>query len=160
MQPNPPATDVAAIRRAYGQFLSNGRVPRGVIPDFIERSWQRSAAFGVAYDRIREIGRVDETDLRVVVSQYGDLINLATPVMENLHHQLTGSSSVVLLCSGEGFILHSMGDPDFLPKAQHIALKPGGSLAQNQKATNPIGPATTPPPPPVLYPPHHSIPHN
>ncbi len=160
MKHNHPATDVAAIRRAYGQFLSKGRIPRGVIPDFIERSWQRSAAFGVAYDRIREIGRVDETDLRVVVSQYGNLINLATPVMENLHHQLTGSGSVVLLCSGEGFILHSMGDPDFLPKAQHIALKPGVSWAENQKGTNAIGTAIIERQPVVIYAGHHYIRQN
>src|SRR5258706_11481023 len=160
MKHNHPATDVAAIRRAYGQFLSNGRVPRGVIPDFIERSWQRSAAFGVAYDRIREIGRVDENDLRVVVSQYGNLINLATPVMENLHHQLTGSGSVVLLCSGEGFILHSMGDPDFLPKAQHIALKPGVCWAENQKGTNAIGTAIIERRPVVIYAGHHYIRQN
>ena len=160
MKHHQPATDVAAIRRAYGQFLSNGRVPRGIVPDFIERSWQRSAAFGVAYDRIREIGRVDETDLRDVVSQYGNLINLATPVMENLHHQLTGSGSVVLLCSGEGFILHSMGDPDFLPKAQHIALKPGVSWAENQKGTNAIGTAIVERRPVVIYAGHHYIRQN
>ena len=157
MKQNQPATDVAAIRRAYGQFLSKGRVPRGIVPDFIERSWQRSAAFGVAYDRIREIGRADETDLRIVVSQYGSLINLATPVMENLHHQLTGSGSVVLLCSGEGLILHSMGDPDFLPKAQHIALKPGVSWAENLKGTNAIGTAIIERRPIVVYAGHHYI---
>jgi transcriptional regulator of acetoin/glycerol metabolism len=157
MKQNQPATDVAAIRRAYGQFLSKGRVPRGVVPEFIERSWQRSAAFGVAYDRIREIGRVDETDLRVVVSRHDNLINHATPVMENLHHQLTGSGSVVLLCSGEGFILHSMGDPDFLPKAQHVALKPGVSWAENQKGTNAIGTAVIERQPIVVYAGHHYI---
>ncbi len=155
-----PATDVAAIRRAYGHFLSHGRVPRGIVPDFIERSWQRSAAFGVEHDRIREIGRVDETSLRVVVNQYGSLINLATPVMENLHHQLTGSGSVVLLCSDEGFILHSMGDPDFLPKAQHIALKPGVSWAENQKGTNAIGTAIVECQPIVVYAGHHYIQQN
>ncbi len=160
MKQNSPTTDVAAIRRAYGQFLSNGRVPRGVVPEFIERSWQRSAAFGVPYDRIREIGRVDEADLRVVVSRHGSLINLASPVMENLHHQLTGSGSVVLLCSGEGFILHSMGDPDFLPKAQHIALKPGVSWAENQKGTNAIGTAIIERQPIVVYAGHHFIRQN
>jgi len=160
MKQGQPVTDVAAIRRAYGQFLSKGRVPRGVVPDFIERSWQRSAAFGVSYDRIREIGRVDETDLRIVVGQHGNLINLATPVMENLHHQLTGSGSVVLLCSGEGFILHSMGDPDFLPKAQHIALKPGVSWAENQKGTNAIGTAIVERQPVVIYAGHHYIRQN
>jgi transcriptional regulator of acetoin/glycerol metabolism len=160
MKHSQPTTDVAAIRRAYGQFLSNGRVPRGIVPDFIERSWQRSAAFGVAYDRIREIGRADETELRTVVSQYGNLINMATPVMENLHHQLTGSGSVVLLCSGEGFILHSMGDPDFLPKAQHIALKPGVCWAENQKGTNAIGTAIVERQPVVIYAGHHYIRQN
>ena len=157
MKHTQPARDVAAIRRAYGQFLSKGRVPRGVVPDFIERSWQRSAAYGVAYDRIREIGRVDETDLRIFVSQHGSLINLATPVMQHLHHQLTGSGSVVLLCSGEGFILHSMGDPDFLPKAQHIALKPGVSWAENQKGTNAIGTAVVERRPIVVYAGHHYV---
>ena len=160
MKQSQPATDVAAIRRAYGQFVSKGRVPRGIVPDFIERSWQRSAAFGVANDRIREIGRADETDLRIVVSRYGNLINLATPVMENLHHQLTGSGSVVLLCSGEGFILHSMGDPDFLPKAQHIALKPGVSWAEDQKGTNAIGTAIVERQPVVIYAGHHYIRQN
>ena len=157
MKHHQPATDVAAIRRAYGQFLSKGRVPRGVVPEFIERSWQRSAAFGVAYDRIREIGRVDESDLRMVSSQYGSLINLATPVMEHLHQQLTGTGSVVLLCSGEGFILHSMGDPDFLPKAQHIALKPGVCWAENQKGTNAIGTAIIERRPIVVYAGHHYV---
>src|SRR6185295_15728183 len=115
------------------------------------------AAYGVAYDRIREIGRVDETDLRIFVSQHGSLINLATPVMQHLHHQLTGSGSVVLLCSGEGFILHSMGDPDFLPKAQHIALKPGVSWAENQKGTNAIGTAVVERRPIVVYAGHHYV---
>ena len=150
-------TDVAAIRRAYGQFLSKGRVPRGIVPDFIERSWQRSAAFGVAYDRIREIGRVDETDLRTIVGQHGSLINLATPVMEHLHRELSGSGSVVLLCSGEGFILHSMGDPDFLPTAQQIALKPGVSWAECEKGTNAIGTAVIERAPIVVYAGQHYI---
>jgi len=160
MKHNQTDADVAAIRRAHGQFLSKGRVPEGVVPDFIERSWRRSAAFGVAHDRIREIGRVDEADLRVAVSQYGSLINFAAPVMENLRHQLTGSGSVVLLCSGDGFILHSLGDPDFLPKAQHVALKPGVSWAEEQKGTNAIGTAIAERKPVVVYAGHHYIRQN
>lgn len=160
MNHNQINTDVTAIRRAYGQFLEKGVVPEGVVPDFIKRSWQRSVAFGVPYDRIREVGRIDETDLRVTVSQYGSLINLAAPVMENLHHQLTGSGSVVLLCSGDGLILHSMGDPDFIPRAQHVALKPGVSWAEEQKGTNAIGTAIVEREPVVIYAAHHFIRQN
>jgi sigma-54 dependent transcriptional regulator, acetoin dehydrogenase operon transcriptional activator AcoR len=160
MNHNQHNTDATAIRRAYGQFIEKGIVPEGVVPDFIKRSWQRSVAFGVSYDRIREVGRIDETDLRVTVSQYGSLINLAAPVMENLHHQLTGSGSVVLLCSGEGLILHSMGDPDFIPRAQHVALKPGVSWAEEQKGTNAIGTAIVEREPVVIYAGHHFIRQN
>ena len=67
---------------------------------------------------------------------------------------------MVLLCSGEGFILHSMGDPDFLPKAQHIALKPGVSWAENQKGTNAIGTAIVERQPVVIYAGHHYIRQN
>ncbi len=160
MKTNQSATDVAAIRQAYGQFLSNGRVPVGVVPEYIERSWKRSAGFGVAHDCIREIGRADESNLRVAVSQYGSLISLAAPVMKNLHHQLTGSGSVVLLCNGDGFILHSMGDPEFLPKAQRIALKPGVCWAENQKGTNAIGTAIVERQPVVVYAGHHFVQQN
>jgi len=160
MNHNQINTDVTAIRRAYGLFLEKGVVPEGVVPDFIKRSWQRSVAFGVPYDRIREVGRIDEADLRVTVSQYGSLINLAAPVMENLHHQLTGSGSVVLLCSGDGLILHSMGDPDFIPRAQHVALKPGVSWAEEQKGTNAIGTAIVEREPLVIYAGHHFIRQN
>jgi sigma-54 dependent transcriptional regulator, acetoin dehydrogenase operon transcriptional activator AcoR len=160
MNHNQINTDVTAIRRAYGQFLEKGVVPEGVVPDFITRSWQRSVAFGVPYDRIREVGRIDETDLRVAVGQHGSLINLAAPVMENIHHQLTGSGSVVLLCSGDGLILHSMGDPDFIPRAQHVALKPGVSWAEEQKGTNAIGTAIVEREPLVIYAGHHFIRQN
>src|SRR5712692_2663511 len=138
MKHNQLNTDVAAIRRAYGQFLDKGEVAKGLVPDFIERSWRRSAAFDVPSDRIHEVGRVTDADLRRVANQYGSLINLAAPVMENLHHQLMGTGSVVVLCAGDGLILHSMGDPDFLPKAEQVALKPGVSWAEQQKGTNAI----------------------
>ena len=160
MNHNQINTDVAAIRRAYGQFLEKGIVPEGIVPDFIKRSWQRSVDFGVPYDRIREVARLDESDLRMAVSQYGSLINLAAPVMENLHHQLTGSGSVVLLCSGDGLILHSLGDPDFIPRAQHVALKPGVSWAEEQKGTNAIGTAIVEREPVVIYAGHHFIRQN
>jgi len=160
MNHNQINTDVAAIRRAHGQFLEKGIVPEGIVPDFIKRSWQRSVDFGVPYDRIREVARIDETDLRVAVSQYGSLINLASPVMENLHQQLAGSGSVVLLCSGDGLILHSLGDPDFIPKAQHVALKPGVSWAEEQKGTNAIGTAIVEREPVVIYAGHHFIRQN
>ncbi|MEQ1880384.1 MAG: sigma-54-dependent Fis family transcriptional regulator [Burkholderiales bacterium] len=160
MQSQQAITDVAAIRRAYGQFLNKGRVPLGSVPDYVERSWQRSVAFGVTGDRIREIGRVDETTLRATLNLYGSLIHVAAPVMQNLHHQLTGSGSVELLCSGDGYILHSMGDPEFLPKAQHIALKPGVCWAENQKGTNAIGTAIVERQPVVIYAGHHFIRQN
>lgn len=141
MKPNHTTPDVATVRRAYGLFLDNGEIPEGLVPEFIRRSWRRSAAFGVPADAIREIGRIESAELRAVVDQFGSLISLAAPVMEALHQQMSGTGSVVLLCRGDGLILHSKGDPNFIPKAQQVALTPGVSWAEDQKGTNAIGTA-------------------
>ena len=153
-------SNVAAIRQAYSQFLNKGQVARGLVPEFIERSWRRSAAYGVLSDRIRDVARINEADLRGQINKFGRLISAATPVMENLYCRLAGSGSVVLLCSGDGMIVHSMGDPEFLPRAQRVALKPGVSWAEQQKGTNAIGTAIVEREPVVVYAGHHYVRQN
>jgi transcriptional regulator of acetoin/glycerol metabolism len=48
---------------------------------------------------------------------------------------------MVLLTSRSGLILHSLGDADFLEKAQRVALLPGVEWSEQSKGTNAIGTA-------------------
>jgi transcriptional regulator of acetoin/glycerol metabolism len=69
------------------------------------------------------------------------LLLRSQPVMENLYHEICGSSSMVLLADSEGVILHSIGDPDFVDQAQKVYLKPGGIWSEGVNGTNAIGTA-------------------
>jgi transcriptional regulator of acetoin/glycerol metabolism len=69
------------------------------------------------------------------------LLLRSQPVMENLYHEICGTSSMVLLADCDGVILHSIGDPDFVDQAQKVYLKPGGIWSEGINGTNAIGTA-------------------
>ena len=69
------------------------------------------------------------------------LLIRSQPVMENLYHEICGTSSMVLLADSEGVVLHSIGDPDFVDQAQKVYLKPGGIWSEGVNGTNAIGTA-------------------
>jgi transcriptional regulator of acetoin/glycerol metabolism len=69
------------------------------------------------------------------------LLLRSQPVMENLYHEICGTSSMVLLADSEGIVLHSIGDPDFVDQAQKVYLKPGGIWSEGVNGTNAIGTA-------------------
>jgi transcriptional regulator of acetoin/glycerol metabolism len=155
-----PLPDAALIRRAHHLFLDTGKVPDGVVSDVIRRSWMRCAQSGLQSDRTREIGRVVESQLRESLEHYRELIGAAEPVMDILHQQIQGTGCVVLLCAPDGLILHSLGDPEFLPRAERVALKPGVSWTEDSKGTNAVGTAIVEREPVVVFAAEHYIERN
>ena len=63
--------------------------------------------------------------------------------MEMLHEQILNTHSMVVLTDSGGLILHTLGDSDFLEKANRVALRPGVSWSEESKGTNAIGTALT-----------------
>lgn len=152
--------DAAQIRRAHDRFLDTGRVPHGVVPDVIERSWQRCAGLGVQSDRVRELGRLDRSELGLACARHDDLLAVCEPVLDMLHEQLSGTGCVVLLCAPDGLIVRSLGDPEFVSRAEKVALKPGVSWSEDQKGTNAIGTAIAERAPVVVYAAQHYVESN
>jgi transcriptional regulator of acetoin/glycerol metabolism len=48
---------------------------------------------------------------------------------------------MIVLTDAEGLILHSIGDDDFLRRAEKVALRPGANWAEDRQGTNAIGTA-------------------
>jgi transcriptional regulator of acetoin/glycerol metabolism len=48
---------------------------------------------------------------------------------------------MVILADAQGVLMHTLGDLDFLNKADRVALKCGATWAENQRGTNAIGTA-------------------
>ncbi|MBK5275755.1 MAG: sigma-54-dependent Fis family transcriptional regulator [Desulfuromonadales bacterium] len=128
------------IRKAREDFLSNGIIPTGVVNDTIVRSWQRSATRGIGMER-GETRCTPRYDLMQRRDMNNVLLLRSQPVMENLYHEICGTSSMVLLADREGVVLHSIGDPDFVDQAQKVYLKPGGIWSEGVNGTNAIGTA-------------------
>jgi transcriptional regulator of acetoin/glycerol metabolism len=152
--------DPGTIRRARSRFLDQGEVPRGVLTPVIERSWTRCASIGVPIDRIRDIARLSEPDIRSANDRYHGLIEQAVPVMENLYQQIANTRSMVILSDSNGLILRSIGDPDFVSRAEQVALRPGVSWAEDLIGTNAVGTAIIERAPTIIYAAEHYVERN
>ncbi|MFZ4856890.1 MAG: sigma-54-dependent Fis family transcriptional regulator [Desulfuromonadaceae bacterium] len=128
------------IRNAREEFLAQGIIPTGIVNDTIIRSWQRSAERGIGMER-GESRCTPRYDLMERRDKNNTLLLRSQPVMENLYHEICGTSSMVLLADSAGVILHSIGDPNFVGQAQKVYLKPGGIWSERVNGTNAVGTA-------------------
>lgn len=152
--------DPSALRRAHSSFLDKGRIPGGLLPKTIERSWTRCAELGLPADRIRDLNRISDAAICREHERAATLVSHALPVMEHLYQQIAHTHSMVILSDEDGLILHSIGDPDFISKAESVALQPGVSWAENQKGTNAIGTAIIEQAPVIVFAAQHYVTSN
>lgn len=130
------------LRQARRLFLEQGELPPGLIDEGLARSWRRSLVAGLApAGRLPEAPRLTASELERVVERQRELVAHAQPVMEYLHAQVRDSQSMVILAGTGGLLVNVMGDPDFLTRAERVALAPGTSWLEQHRGTNAIGTA-------------------
>ena len=61
--------------------------------------------------------------------------------MHYLYSLMSGSGGVILLSDHQGVIVHSVGDAEFISKADRVLLKTGASWLEKHRGTNAIGTA-------------------
>ncbi len=113
------------------------------VPDLqaIERSHQRSSSYGITRGQRPDLDSLSRADLAQTLEANQALSGHARPVMETLYDQIRNTHSMVILSDAEGTILHTLGDSDFLAKADRVALGPGGRWSEQLRGTNAIGTA-------------------
>jgi transcriptional regulator of acetoin/glycerol metabolism len=122
--------------------MTYGVTAPGTITERIARSWQRSMAAG-----LQPIGRLSTADhssgseLRQSLARNHDLLAHSRPVMEYLFDQVRHSQSVVILADNRGTLMHTLGDPLFVDKAERVSLSAGASWREEHRGTNAIGTA-------------------
>lgn len=129
------------ILEARHQFLDQGSVPQGVLPEPIARSWTRCADTGLSSELEPSLEPMLAQQLEEVREKNARLLMQAMPEMENLHAQIIDTQSMVLLTDAGGTILHALGNPDFVSKAERVALQPGVTWSESNTGTNAIGTA-------------------
>jgi len=107
----------------------------------IEESHRRSSSYGLSENIKPEFDPLSRTELSLLIEKNQRLHTHAVPVMETLYEQIFNTHNMVLLTDANGLIMHSLGDDDFLEKANRVALSPGVAWSEESKGTNAIGTA-------------------
>ncbi|MFL9889932.1 sigma-54-dependent Fis family transcriptional regulator [Paraburkholderia sp. RL17-381-BIF-C] len=113
----------------------------GWLTPSIQKSHERSETFGLSALMRPDYDVLPAAELSLKLEQSRVLCAHATPVMETLHEQIVNTQSMIVLTDAEGLILHSIGDDDFLRRAEKVALRPGANWAEDRQGTNAIGTA-------------------
>jgi transcriptional regulator of acetoin/glycerol metabolism len=107
----------------------------------IEQAHQRSAGYGIPRTAEPDFDPLGKADLALLLEQNRMLHSHAAPVMETLYEQIINTHNMVILTDINGLIIHTLGDADFLEKADRVALAPGVAWSEESKGTNAIGTA-------------------
>jgi transcriptional regulator of acetoin/glycerol metabolism len=105
----------------------------------IRKAHERSETFGLCTTIQPDYDILSAAGLALKREQNQVLCAHAMPVMETLHEQIVNTQSMIVLTNAEGLILHSIGDDDFLHRAEKVALRPGANWAEDRQGTNAIG---------------------
>jgi len=128
-----------AIDTLRQRFSASGEVPEADLPTPVLRSWVRCHRLGMEMgERVRPPSTT-RGDLMVARERSAMLLEHAAGVMEHLHEQIRASGSMVLLADASGLILHGIGDPAFVDRANRVALQPGANWSECERGTNAIG---------------------
>ncbi|MEI7455785.1 MAG: sigma-54-dependent Fis family transcriptional regulator [Nitrosomonadales bacterium] len=133
-----------ALRQARSHLLQYGECPKGALDERIARSWRRSLDAGVMpTGRLMDIDPITGNTLRSALASNHDLLAHSRPVMEYLYQQVRHSQSMVILADKQATLIHTLGDVDFLNKAERVALSIGSFWQEQYRGTNAIGTALT-----------------
>ncbi|MBB1601398.1 sigma-54-dependent Fis family transcriptional regulator [Variovorax sp. UMC13] len=127
---------VQRTERARELFFNQGHVPGDGLAPHISRSWTRSRGAGVWAMEATPLGAA-ELGERKEASRL--LLESAQPELDALAEHAIGHGCVVIVTDAAGVILDEIGSPDFLPKAQRVALLPGVDWSEQRCGTNAIG---------------------
>ena len=131
-----------ALRQARSHLLEHGDCPSGVLSEHVVRSWRRSLAAGLLpTGRVADSEHASGNRLGHLLARNHDLLAHSRPVMEYLFEQVRHSESMVILADRRGTLMHTLGDTDFLGKAERVALTPGASWHEQHRGTNAVGTA-------------------
>ncbi|SAL68930.1 Fis family GAF modulated sigma54 specific transcriptional regulator [Caballeronia arvi] len=107
--------------------------------DVIRHSHERSATFGLFETMRPDYAVLSGAALAVKLDESRALFAHALPVMETLYAQIANTHSMIALTDAGGLILHSLGDDDFLARAEKVALRAGAVWSEAHQGTNAIG---------------------
>jgi transcriptional regulator of acetoin/glycerol metabolism len=149
------------VLQARQMFFDRGEMPARLVDPLILRSWERCRRFGLAESgMLPGVEFLDRVALKTEQDRNRYLLSHGRPIMEHVYEQIRETGSMVVLADANGLLLETVGDPDFVGRADRIALTAGASWDENQRGTNAIGTALAEEMPTEVLGGEHFLEHN
>ncbi len=120
-----PAQKQAALLTAWQNFMQEGKIDSHIVRECIAESWLRSRNLGVDPNRILPSSQLDHRAYRKQIAKANQLINLASPILENLFDSFGGSRYIVSLYDVDGYHLVRLAQPEDLRVREKHGLQLG-----------------------------------
>ena len=120
------------LEQARQLFFDHGALPKGLVDPLIIRSWERCRRLGLTGTTM-----MPETDILSAPSLKNEqershfLLSQGRPIMEHVYEQIRESGSMVILANANGLLLETVGDPDFVDRADRVALAPFAAMLES-----------------------------
>src|SRR5215510_10882010 len=129
------------VMNAWDRLVCGAELPANAVRTVIEDSWARCLSAGV--DPARPRGPLPASDeaLSRLLDRFRDVIDVSSPVMDQVRDSLSESGTIMILTDPSGVILKTDGDPATLEAAGDVRLVSGVSWDELSSGTNAIGTA-------------------
>lgn len=131
------------LRKARHLLVERGELPSPeLVGATVLQSWSRCLNAGlVPLGGPLDAPCLEGSEFDSAADRQHLLIAHARPVMEYLYSQIHDSGSMVILADDCGVLLQTLGNSDFLGRAERVALRQGASWQEQHRGTNGIGTA-------------------
>src|SRR6266403_1579085 len=129
------------VMNAWDRLVGGAELPANAVRTVIEHSWARCLSAGVDPAGLRGPLPTSDEALSRLLHRFRDVIDVCSPVMDQVRESLSESGTIMILTDPSGVILKTEGDPATLEAAGDVRLVSGVSWDEPSSGTNAIGTA-------------------
>ena len=141
MQPTAFPVDQDALTETWRTFVQTGKVTREQqdnLDPTVLLSWKRCMPRLNPHATPR-LSPIRSHALSSVLRAQNDLVTISTPIIEDIHQIITGTSCAVIVADGSACNLSMVGDMEAVSMIQAFGLGRGSYWAEGQMGTNALG---------------------
>lgn len=126
-------------REAWKKFINENNIDSSVNP-IIAESWERCKKCDIDY--LGGIGKkIPATEFEHILKENRELLEVARPIMANLHGIVVGTHYALVLTDKNGYIIETIGNNVVRNEANKIRFNLGSLWSEEAVGTNAIGTA-------------------
>ena len=122
-------------------MLMGGQLPQGVLPPWVERSWQRCLHSGLQPQRDAVFEVVTDALARRTLEANQHLVHTARPILENLGRAIVNTRYFAILTNRDGVVVDNSGPIDHSDPRSHLITRIGTDLSERSVGTTAISTA-------------------